>query len=254
MKIKSNKKIGPKIYKMQLKSNKKIKGKPGQFIHLKINSESYDPLLRRPFSIFNVDYDKNLLTIIYKVCGRGTELMEKLKNGDKVEVLESLGNGFSLNEKNKNIILVGGGMGIAPLYFLAKEIRDKNNIKVLLGANNQKELNFFESKFSELEIEVYNATMDGSLGFEGTVIELLNNKNVIKDKIDYIYSCGPTEMLKELQSLITNQNIETEASLEERMGCGVGVCLSCTVKTTNGNMRACKEGPVFPLKDVIFNE
>lgn len=254
LKIKSNKKIGPKIYKMQLKSSEKISGKPGQFIHLKINSDSYDPLLRRPFSIFDLNSKKNLLTIIYKVCGKGTQLMKKLKKEDKVEVLESLGNGFSLNKKNENIILLGGGMGIAPLYFLAKEIKDKNNIKVLLGANNQSKLNFLKNKFSKLEIEVYNATMDGSLGFEGTVIELLNNKKINKDKIDYIYSCGPTKMLKELQSLVKNQNIEAEASLEERMGCGVGVCLSCTVKTTNGNMRACKEGPVFPLKEVIFNE
>ncbi|MGM0436851.1 MAG: dihydroorotate dehydrogenase electron transfer subunit [Bacillota bacterium] len=254
MKIKSNKKIGPKIYKMQLKSSEKISGKPGQFIHLKINSDSYDPLLRRPFSIFDLNSEKNLLTIIYKICGKGTQLMKKLKKGDKVEVLESLGNGFNLNKKNENIILLGGGMGIAPLYFLAKELKDKNNIKVLLGANNQSELNFLKNKFSKLEIEVYNTTMDGSLGFKGTVIELLNNSKINKNEIDYIYSCGPTEMLKELQLLIKNQNIEAEASLEERMGCGVGVCLSCTVKTTNGNMRACKEGPVFPLKEVIFNE
>ena len=253
MKIKSNKKIGSKIFKLELKSSKKIKGEPGQFIHLKLNSDSYDPLLRRPFSIFDLNYDENLLTIVYKVCGKGTELMTKLKKGDKIEALKNLGNGFNTNKKNKDIVLIGGGMGIAPLYFLAKKFKSKNNVKALLGASSECELEFFETNFSKLGVEVYNATMDGSLGYKGTVIELLNNSKINKDKIDYIYGCGPTKMLKELQSLVTSQKISAEVSLEERMGCGVGVCLSCTVKTINGNMRACKEGPVFKLKEVIFD-
>ena len=239
---------------MILKANKRIEANPGQFIHLKIKNDSYDPLLRRPFSIFDVNKKNNLLTIFYKVCGRGTKLMTEIKNGEEVDVLENLGNGFNLKMKNKNLVLIGGGMGIAPLYYLAKKLAKTNRLRVLLGAQNKEELIFLNNKFSKLDLKLDNATIDGSLGFKGNVVDLL--KNIIKDKqkIDYIYSCGPTPMLKELKKIVINNDIETEASLEERMGCGVGVCLSCTVRTSNGNKRACKEGPVFPLKEVIFDE
>lgn len=254
MLVKSNEKVGPDIYKMILKANKRIEANPGQFIHLKIKNDSYDPLLRRPFSIFDVNKKNNLLTIFYKVCGRGTKLMTEIKNGEEVDVLENLGNGFNLKMKNKNLVLIGGGMGIAPLYYLAKKLAKTNRLRVLLGAQNKEELIFLNNKFSKLDLKLDNATIDGSLGFKGNVVDLL--KNIIKDKqkIDYIYSCGPTPMLKELKKIVINNDIETEASLEERMGCGVGVCLSCTVRTSNGNKRACKEGPVFPLKEVIFDE
>ena len=254
MLVKSNKKVGPDIYKMILKANKRIEANPGQFIHLKIKNNSYDPLLRRPFSIFDVNKKNNLLTIFYKVCGRGTKLMTEIKNGEEVDVLENLGNGFNLKMKNKNLVLIGGGMGIAPLYYLAKKLAKTNRLRVLLGAQNKEELIFLNNKFSKLDLKLDNATIDGSLGFKGNVLDFL--KNIIKDKqkIDYIYSCGPTPMLKELKKIVINNDIETEASLEERMGCGVGVCLSCTVRTSNGNKRACKEGPVFPLKEVIFDE
>lgn len=254
MLVKSNEKVGPDIYKMILKANKRIEANPGQFIHLKIKNNSYDPLLRRPFSIFDVNKKNNLLTIFYKVCGRGTKLMTEIKNGEEVDVLENLGNGFNLKMKNKNLVLIGGGMGIAPLYYLAKKLAKTNRLRVLLGAQNKEELIFLNNKFSKLDLKLDNATIDGSLGFKGNVVDLL--KNIIKDKqkIDYIYSCGPTPMLKELKKIVINNDIETEASLEERMGCGVGVCLSCTVRTSNGNKRACKEGPVFPLKEVIFDE
>lgn len=239
---------------MILKANKRIEANPGQFIHLKIKNNSYDPLLRRPFSIFDVNKKNNLLTIFYKVCGRGTKLMTEIKNGEEVDVLENLGNGFNLKMKNKNLVLIGGGMGIAPLYYLAKKLAKTNRLRVLLGAQNKEELIFLNNKFSKLDLKLDNATIDGSLGFKGNVLDFL--KNIIKDKqkIDYIYSCGPTPMLKELKKIVINNDIETEASLEERMGCGVGVCLSCTVRTSNGNKRACKEGPVFPLKEVIFDE
>jgi len=252
--VKNNEKVGPDIYKMVLKAEKKIEGNPGQFIHLKINNDSYDPLLRRPFSIFDINEKRKFLTIVYKVCGRGTELMKDIKNGDEVDILNNLGNGFNLKNKNKNIILIGGGMGIAPLYFLAKKIYKINKLMVLLGAKNNEELDFMNDKFSNLDVEVYNATIDGSLGFKGTIVELLKDLIIDEQEIDYIYSCGPTVMLKEMKSLVINENIEAEASLEERMGCGIGVCLSCTVRTNNGNMRVCKEGPIFPLKEVIFDE
>src|SRR6056297_3330359 len=176
---------------MVLKSDKKIKGKPGQFIHLKIDNDSYDPLLRRPFSIFDIDKKRNTLKIIYKICGRGTELMKNIKPEDEVDILENLGNGFNFQKENEKLLLIGGGMGIAPLYFLAKKLSKNNNIMILLGAKNNKELDFFNNKFSELDTEVYHATIDGSIGFRGNVVELL--KDLIRDKqeIDYIYSCGP---------------------------------------------------------------
>lgn len=254
MLVKKNKNVGPDIYKMILKADGRLQDNPGQFIHLKIKNDSYDPLLRRPFSIFDINKKNNLLTILYKVCGRGTKLMTEIKNGEEVDVLENLGNGFNLKKKNEDLVLIGGGMGIAPLYFLAKKLSKNNNLRVLLGAQNKEELVFLNSKFSKLDLELSNTTMDGTLGFKGNVIEYFKNQIKDKQKIDYIYSCGPTPMLKELKKIVKENNIEAEASLEERMGCGVGVCLSCTVRTINGNKRACKEGPVFPLKEVIFDE
>ncbi|HMA60508.1 MAG TPA: dihydroorotate dehydrogenase electron transfer subunit [Halanaerobiales bacterium] len=254
MLVKSNEKVGPGIYKMVFKTEKNPTGKPGQFIHLKINNASYDPLLRRPFSIFDINKKEKSLTIIYKICGRGTRLMKDIKKGDEVDILENLGNGFNLNNKNKKIVLIGGGMGIAPLYLLTKKLYKKNKLMVLLGAKNKEELDFMNNKFSKLDVKVYKATIDNSLGFKGTVVDLLKELIKGKQEIDYMYGCGPTAMLRELKEIAINKNIKAEVSLEERMGCGVGVCLSCTVKTVNGNMRACKEGPVFPLKEVIFSE
>ena len=254
MLVKNNEKVGPEIYKMVFKAENELTGKPGQFIHLKINNASYDPLLRRPFSIFDINKKEKSLTIIYKICGRGTRLMKDIKKGDEIDILENLGNGFNLKNKNTKIVLIGGGMGIAPLYLLAKKLYKNNKLMVLLGAKNKQELDFMNNKFSKLAVKVYKATIDGSLGFKGTVVDLL--KELIKDKkeIGYLYGCGPTVMLKELKKIVINKNIKAEVSLEERMGCGIGACLSCTVKTINGNMRACKEGPVFPLKEVIFSE
>ncbi|MGM0410596.1 MAG: dihydroorotate dehydrogenase electron transfer subunit [Bacillota bacterium] len=257
MQVKNNIQVGPDIYKMILKFDKNIKVKAGQFIHMKVSKSGYDPLLRRPFSIYDFNEKENTIAIVYKVCGKGTKLMRDFKKNDEIDVLATLGNGFDLNIKNKNIFLIGGGMGIAPLYYLAKFLKKNNNLKIILGAKSKYELSYFNTSFSKLGIDIHCSTMDGSLGFKGTAVELWTNlmkKNNFHKNIDYIYTCGPTPMLKEVQQLIKNNNIEGEASLEERMGCGVGVCLSCTVKTVNGNKRACKEGPVFKLKDVIFDE
>ncbi len=257
LQVKNNIQVGPNIYKMVLKSDKKIKVEPGQFVHMKVSKIGYDPLLRRPFSIYDFNEKENFIAIIYKICGKGTKLMTKFKKNDEIDVLTSLGNGFNFRKSNNNIFLIGGGMGIAPLYYLAKFLKNENNLKVILGAKSKYELSYFNSSFSNLGIDISCSTMDGSLGYKGTAVDLwtslMKNKKNQKN-IDYIYTCGPTPMLKEVQKIIRNNNIEGEASLEERMGCGVGVCLSCTVNTINGNKRACKEGPVFDLKDVIFDE
>mgnify|MGYP006295961871 CR=1 FL=1 len=257
MQVKNNIQIGSDIYKMVIKSNKKLKVEPGQFVHIKVSKSGYDPLLRRPISVYDYNKKENTIVIIYKICGKGTKLMTKFKKNDEIDVLASLGNGFSYSHNDKNILLIGGGMGIAPLYYLAKFLKNKNNIKIILGAKSKYELSYFNSAFSKLGIDVYCTTIDGTLGCEGTTIDLwtnLNKKYKKLNDIDYIYTCGPTPMLKEVKKLSEDNNIKCEASLEERMGCGVGVCLSCTIKTVMGNKRACKEGPVFDLKDVIFDE
>lgn len=256
MEVRENIQVGPEIYRMDLTTSEKmIEGKPGQFIHIKVGRDGLDPLLRRPFSIFSIDQNK--LSILYKVCGKGTEILSRYKRGEKLDILGPLGHGFNIDQRNKDIILLGGGMGIAPLFYLARRLEKENNLKVILGAESKYELSYLNAAFFGLDLEIHLATMDGSQGIRETAVDLWNElmkKGIITEKPDYLYSCGPTAMLKKVQKICKNNEIKTEASLEERMGCGVGVCLSCIIRTVNGNMRACKEGPVFPLDEVIFDE
>ncbi|MFW6269683.1 MAG: dihydroorotate dehydrogenase electron transfer subunit, partial [Bacillota bacterium] len=221
--------------------------------HLKINkNNTFDPLLRRPFSFFDIDKNKGIIKLVYKIVGRGTRILSKYKNGEKINVLGPLGNGFDLKSDYDKIIVIGGGMGIVPLFMLVKLLKDKfAKFQVLLGANTGNELNFFIDRFKCENIHLSIATMDGSIGYKGTVLDLWQNLN---SDAKYVYSCGPRTMLKHIKKYAENKNIPGQISLEERMGCGTGVCLSCVCQTRQGNQRVCKEGPVFPLKEVVLNE
>jgi 2-polyprenylphenol hydroxylase and related flavodoxin oxidoreductases len=210
--------------------------RPGQFVNLSVPGF----FLRRPFGI--ADADENRLTVIYKVVGQGTKAMAELKNGDKIDALLGLGNGFSI-EKSKKPLLIGGGTGIAPLYFLAKTFK-KAGIPpdVILGFKSGCEAYYME-EFSALG-KTFITTDDGSLFKKGNALSCITECG----QFDYYYACGPVPMLKALQKKDTNG----EFSLEGRMGCGFGACMGCTVKTTKGFKRVCREGPVFPASEAIF--
>lgn len=226
------------------------KVQPGNFFHLKLSSQGVDPLLRRPLSIHDVNYQKKTWCFLYRVVGRGTSILTDFKEGAEINILGPLGNSFTLTQ-DKEVTLLGGGMGIAPLYCLLKQIYNDCRVNVFIGGNNKNEFMYLYNKISDLALDVNYATIDGSSGFKGTVLDIWKNKGI---KGNYLYSCGPEPMLKEIQKIAIKNNISGEFSLEERMGCGIGVCLSCVCKTKNGNKRVCKEGPVFPIAEVIFND
>lgn len=253
VRIVKNKKVGSDYYLMVLHSpviSNTIK--PGQFLQLKVSSKkTYDPILRRPFSIHDIDRKEKNISILYRSIGRGTKLMANFEKGKIVDVLGPLGNGFSTDIANKKILILGGGMGIAPLYPLSNELSFDNQVQVLIGGNTQDDIKYFMNIFSKIKVEIESCTIDGSCGYKGNIIDLweINRSR----KYDFLYACGPEPMLVKVQDLSKKYNISGEVSLEEHMGCGIGVCLSCVCQTIEGNQRVCKEGPVFSLGKVKFN-
>lgn len=217
---------------------------PGQFVNLAVTPF----LLRRPFAVF--DHEKNTLTLLYKTVGEGTQAMSDWPAGEKTEILSPLGKGFP--QKSNTPVLIGGGTGIASLYYLAK--KSKVEPLILLGANNLEEAAAFEKLFRKLKAKLHISTLDGSSGFAGNVIEMAQEK--LASLSDYtLYACGPHGMLGALATLVLEKKInpsETFVSLEARMGCGFGVCLGCAVEKKNaeGFYYVCKDGPVFNLHEL----
>ncbi len=254
-KVLSNKSLADNIYFLKVSFKETINVKPGQFFNLKVcRDESYDPLLRRPLSVFDFDLDNNEVSFIYEIKGRGTRALSNYIKGDFLDIHGPLGNGFTVDFNNKKLILAGGGMGIAPLYFLAKYIGVNNDLTLCLGAANKGVLKPLVDYFANIVVELKLSTDDGSFGSQGTISCLLNNSSLGKEvEYDYLFGCGPKPMLEWLQSWMREEGISGEFSLEERMACGNGLCLSCSCKTTDGNKRLCKEGPVLPADEVIIN-
>ena len=250
-----NKKVGSDYYYMKLKTGDiDDSWQPGRFLHIKLSAKkTYDPLLRRPFSLFDINRERGIFDLLYCVVGRGTKMMTDISPGEKIDFIGPLGNGFSLPQE-KEILVIGGGMGTAPLFYLCRKLTDSNKVTFMLGGNDCTDVDFFEKKFGALKLRMNTATIDGSRGFHGNVIQLCREK--IKDfsKIDFLFTCGPKLMLQAVKKMATAENITGEVSLEERMGCGLGVCLSCVCDTDKGNQRVCQEGPVFALDEVIFDE
>jgi dihydroorotate dehydrogenase electron transfer subunit len=253
--ITSNFKITQNYYKMTLEIPTIAKiANPGQFLHLRVN-DGYDPLLRRPFSIHRL---RDLqIDILYEVIGRGTRILSEKKPGEYLDILGPLGNGFDIKSNIKNqkskILLVAGGIGVAPFPFLAEELKkSKLEVVVLIGAKTKKRL-LCEKEFKDLGCEVEISTDDGSKGFKGKITDSLKNLLLtVNYRLSTIYACGPKEMLKEVSEISKKYKISAFGSLEENLGCGIGACLGCVVKTRNGYKRICKEGPVFDLKEVIW--
>ena len=226
------------------------KAQAGQFLTLKVNSH-YDPLLARPFSIHSVNRVTGDILIYYQVLGKTTQLMANLKNHDQVIVLGPLGRGFSLKDENHRALLVGGGLGQAPLRFLAEELKAKGNqVYMSIGArdkNGLKNILCLEDSCQEIRV----ATQDGSLGTQGVVTDFLP-QIVDQFKPQIIYTCGPLPMLRAMKELAQKWSIPCQVSLETRMACGIGVCLGCTCQSTHSEIypKVCTHGPVFWAEEV----
>lgn len=237
-KIVSNKKIAPSIYKLILKGDASSITNPGQFVNILIPNK----YLRRPISI--CDYDSKSLTLIYKVVGEGTSILSNMKVNQDLNILLPLGNGYSLPKKYSSFLLIGGGVGVPPLYNLAKQlIKRKKKVTVILGFNKKEEI-FYENEFKKLGCKVMITTVDGSYGYKGFVSEVMN-----KVKYDYFYTCGPMPMLK---AVYKSSKTKGEFSFEEKMGCGFGVCMGCSCKTITSYKRICKDGPVLTKEEILW--
>jgi len=224
---------------------------PGQFVMLQVEN-SLDPLLRRPFSIHQVAADGSV-QILFKVVGKGTAKLSRLTTGDTVDCIGPLGRGFPLDRVDQ-LCLVGGGMGIAPLYFLAKRLLQAGiqpeNDYVLLGAVSRNELALFADEFFDLGYTVKTATDDGSLGHHGFVTELL--EPILAD-IERVYTCGPFPMMGIVAARAQAADVQCMVSMETHMACGLGACLGCTLAGADGNyIHVCRQGPVFDGKEVAW--
>lgn len=270
-----NQEIAPGHFRMILRlEGFKDPVKPGQFFHIRAGSDC-DPLLRRPISIHRLGSKPNIVELLYKVVGKGTHLMSRRSKTTHLDVIGPLGNGFRIPSEPSNFILITGGIGVAPLMALVDELAKfrKGSITVVLGAKT-KDYITCKRELKDLGAEVIAVTEDGSEGKKGLASDILkdvieqfdmrktNLPFIAKDTAritigDYrpeveLYACGPVEMLKEIAKIARHYRIKTQASLEERMGCGVGACLGCVVKTKTGYKRVCKDGPVFDLEDIIW--
>lgn len=222
---------------------------PGQFVNVKIGTGVEHPL-RRPLSIASCNIKKETLTLVYRVVGAGTSWLSQREDGDFIDILGPLGNGFPLPTKlNSKVLVVGGGVGIPPLYQLVKEIEPlASQVDIILGFKDQSDC-FWVKEFSDFG-EVTVCTEDGSFGERGFVTDTFNHNQ----NWNYLYSCGPKPMLQALKNRFSGMEIEGFVSLEERMACGVGACSGCTVLTSDGlgTRRVCKDGPVFPWEEVVL--
>lgn len=236
--IKSNKKLTDSIFEMVLIGDTTSITAPGQFINIKLDGF----YLRRPISI--CDYDDTSITIIYKVVGTGTEVMSKMNSGEKLDVLCGLGNGFDTSKALDKPVLIGGGVGVPPMYNLCKKlIAEGKKVTVILGFNKKDEI-FYEDEFKKLGADVKVTTVDGSYGIKGFVTDALKETDY-----SYFFTCGPMPMFKAIEATATTSG---QYSFEERMGCGFGACMGCSCKTKYGNKRICKDGPVLTREEIIW--
>ena len=236
--ITSNQTLTKEVYRMVLAGDTSAVTAPGQFVELALPGK----FLRRPISVS--DWNAGSLTLIYKVVGQGTEQMSQLPVGTKLDALTGLGNGYNTATSGDTPVLVGGGVGVPPLYGLCKTLLTQGkHPTVVLGFNKAIEI-FLADEFRALGVEVFIATADGSVGTKGFVTDVLK---VLP--YSYFYACGPLPMLRAMETVVTSDG---QYSMEERMGCGFGACMGCSIQTKSGARRVCKDGPVFPREEVFF--
>lgn len=245
------------IYHFKVKAPEIAKvAKPGNFIEIRV-SNTTAPFLRRPISIYNLEKDDGIVEFIFQVKGEGTKILANKKVGDKIDILGPLGFGTFKYEGYQKIAVIGGGIGVFPLYELSKcAKKDGKNINIYLGFRN-KEYVVLEEEFKNVSDKLIITTDDGTYGKTGFAINFLKD-DIDKEKPDCIYACGPLPMLRAVRELAIEKDIPCQVSLEERMGCGIGACLGCAVKTAKSTKEApeywhvCKGGPVFEAKEVEF--
>ena len=235
--IVSNVALTDSVYKMILAGDTSDITNCGQFVNIQLDGM----YLRRPISV--CDYDEKTLTIVYKVVGKGTEAMAAMGAGVKLDILTSLGNGYDLTLAGDKPVLLGGGVGVPPMYNLAKKLKAQGKeVKVILGFNVKSEISY-EEEFKALGCDVTVTTVDGSYGVKGFVT------NALPEAYSYFYTCGPEPMLKAVYSATSTSG---QMSFEERMGCGFGACMGCSCKTITGYKRICKEGPVMKKEEILW--
>ncbi len=264
----SNVEISPGYRRIRLTAPRGIlEAKPGQFVMLRVR-DGVDPLLRRPFCIYDVgtfspefpDASRRCyFEILYKVVGKGTAILGSLHEKDSVDVLAPLGNGFNPGVEGEEKLLVGGGFGLAPLYFLARRLVEKSPVKVFIGGRRKEDV-LCVTEFEQLGIDTYVATDDGTLGSRGLVTEVLEEHLSLDGKGRSVFACGPEPMLRAVAGMCEKYRINCQVSLEATMACGVGACLGCVVKGASHSEDSpdyrcvCKEGPVFDTSQLLYGD
>ena len=234
----SNEALTDSVYKMVLSGDTSAITAAGQFVNIQLSGK----FLRRPISV--CDYDETTLTIVYKVVGKGTAQMSAMTVGESLDILTGLGNGYDLSLSGDKPVLLGGGVGVPPMYNLAKKlVAQGKSVTVILGFNTQTEI-FYENEFKALGCNVIVATADGSYGIKGFATTPLAELDYT-----YFYTCGPEPMLKAVYKATSTSG---QMSFEERMGCGFGACMGCSCKTLTGYKRICKEGPVMKKEEILW--
>ena len=232
------------VMRMRLRGDTSAVTRPGQFVNIQLDGF----FLRRPISVNDCEGD--VLTIIYKVVGKGTSAMQKMQAGT-LDILTGLGNGYDTEKSGDHPLLIGGGVGVPPLYMLAKKLlREGKTVTVVLGFNTKSEI-FYAEEFRALGCEVYVTTVDGSAGIKGFVTDAIRAIEAEGKSYSYFYTCGPEPMLKAIYNATT---VSGQFSFEERMGCGFGACMGCSCKTLYGNKRICKDGPVLVKEEIIWEK
>ena len=236
--IAGNARIAQDVYRMTLKGDTSPLTAPGQFINILIDGK----FLRRPISV--CDWDENGLTIIYKVVGHGTEIMSRMQAGEVLDTLSGLGNGFDPSKGGEMPLLIGGGVGVPPMYGLCRAlVAEGKKPTVILGFNSDADV-FYKEEFEALGANVYVTTADGSCGVKGFVTDVMKNL-----EYSYFFTCGPMPMFRAIEAIAKTSG---QYSFEERMGCGFGGCMGCSCKTLYGNKRICVDGPVLEREEIIW--
>lgn len=235
-----NKPLTDSVYRLRLGGNTSAITAPGQFVNIKLEGK----FLRRPISV--CDRSGSMLTLIYKTVGKGTEQLSTMKKGEQLDLLIGLGNGYDLTPSGERPLLIGGGVGVPPLFSLADELLQKGcKVSAILGFNTTSEI-FYADEFRMLGVETYITTVDGSAGIKGFVTDAMKDLDY-----SYFYTCGPEPMLK---AVYRASKTDGQFSFEKRMGCGFGACMGCSCRTISGYKRICKEGPVLKKGEILWED
>ncbi len=249
----SNEAAGPRLFYLVLESPRIAPlVKPGQFVHLKLNGFG-EHILRRPFSVFDTDPEAGTLTILYQVVGEGTRFMAEVRPGHEFDLIGAIGRGWTIPHAGMRVLVVGGGVGAAPLFMLSKQAKEAGaSVDVVLGAATKEALvtlPFFQTEHKDA---ICCATDDGSFGFAGFCTEP-TKELLAQNTYDKMFVCGPEPLMRTIAGIAAQAHLACEVSMEKRMACGVGACLSCIVETVEGRKRACVDGPIFEADKVVWS-